>query len=273
MALAPTTLLMALLLHASTTVAQTIHTIDEAAAALAAIEAHYSGISPLSDEDLDSAADTVLDAGRTDGDCVECGTENERLRTDIDRLAANLDLTGIKTIALEQAPNFVPGTPTGFMNGGVGIPTHGIGWLILIVQEVLAISSPAEHVPALLDAAAIFPGPLEPEAEALPHALVHIDTTEVSQWRSTGLYAAPGEPITVELPEAAAGQGLFVRIGCSISTLTERASDVQRFPQIDREFDLETTSTLAANAVGGPVCAIPQITTLFAILIYSNSYI
>ena len=124
-----------------------------------------------------------------------------------------------------------------------------------------------------LDAAAIFPGLLEPGAEALPHALVHIDTTEVSQWRSTGLYAAPGEPITVELPAAAAGQGLFVRIGCSISTLTERASDVQRFPQMWREFDLETTSTLAANAVGGPVCAISQITTLFAILIYSNSYI
>ena len=41
---------------------------------------------------------------------------------------------------------------------------------------------------------------------------LRIDTA-VPRWHSTGLYAAPGETITVTVPQAAAAMGLKVRIG------------------------------------------------------------
>ena len=71
-------------------------------------------------------------------------------------------------------------------------------------------------------------------------------------WQSTGLYAAPGELITVTVAEEAADIGLSVRIGAHSDPLWE--SDAwRRAPEICSSFEIRDVVTKAANAFGGPI--------------------
>jgi len=58
----------------------------------------------------------------------------------------------------------------------------------------------------------LFPGAVPADAPRVERTL-KINTT-VPNWHSTGLYAAPGEIISVRVPAGAAAKGLQVRIGC-----------------------------------------------------------
>ena len=71
-------------------------------------------------------------------------------------------------------------------------------------------------------------------------------------WLSLGVYAAPGEPLTVQIPAAWAGRGLKAQIGAHTDTLWH-LDEWQRHPEITRAYTLDTEETLIASAFGGPV--------------------
>lgn len=96
-------------------------------------------------------------------------------------------------------------------------------------------------------AAKIFPGEVKTAVRVVE--TIKVDTT-VPDWHSTGLYAAPGETIKVELPKEAVGKGLGVRIGAHTDTLWH-LEKWDRSPEISRLFALSTLTTKAANPFGG----------------------
>lgn len=98
-------------------------------------------------------------------------------------------------------------------------------------------------------AAEFFPGAVPKTAPRLASASVGVDT-KIPAWHSTGLYAAPGELITVTVPAEAAKQKLRVRIGAHTDHLWQLDS-WKRFPEISREFPLDAANTRVANAFGG----------------------
>lgn len=109
-----------------------------------------------------------------------------------------------------------------------------------------------------------FPGAVPREAPRVTQSLP-VDT-KIPGWHSTGLYAAPGELISIEIPASAAGKKLRVRIGAHRDNLS-KLEKLKRFPIVTREFPLAAARTEAANAFGGAVyvevpdkCALGTIT-------------
>ena len=131
----------------------------------------------------------------------------------------------------------------------------------------MTLAEPVARIAALLEArqiaatpmgqkkahpsAAAFPGRVPGEATRVSNRVVEVDTA-VPDWHSTGLYAAPGETITVTLPENAVGRGLGVRIGAHKDLLWEKES-WPRFPQITVEKRITGRTLKLACAFGGTV--------------------
>ena len=103
------------------------------------------------------------------------------------------------------------------------------------------------------EAAAEFPGDVPTDAKRVSQT-VEIDTI-TPDWHSTGLYAAPGDVITITIPENAAERNrnpLRVRIGA----LTDRLWHLEkweRYPEISLEVQLTQPVTKLANPFGGHV--------------------
>lgn len=97
-------------------------------------------------------------------------------------------------------------------------------------------------------AAAAFPGAVPADAPRVERA-VSIDLA-IPEWHSTGLYAAPGEPITIRLPDAAAAEGLSIRIGCHKDKLWHLPK-WDRMPEITRQWPLSGETTTVASPFGG----------------------
>ena len=94
-----------------------------------------------------------------------------------------------------------------------------------------------------------FPGPVPADAPRIRRSLT-IDTA-IPLWHSTGLYAAPGELITVTVPAKLAQADSFgVRVGAHTDRIWQR-SEWTRMPDISRYFPIFTTRTVVANAFGG----------------------
>jgi hypothetical protein len=94
-----------------------------------------------------------------------------------------------------------------------------------------------------------FPGPVPADAPRVTRE-VPVDLS-VPRWHSTGLYAAPGQLVTVSLP-AGIPKGLRVRIGGwtdSIAALDKWP----RPPAITKDWPLDTATTQIANPFGGPI--------------------
>ncbi len=121
--------------------------------------------------------------------------------------------------------------------------------LLLTLEVQRAMHLPTDQVRAL-PAAATFPG-LVPDTAPRVTRTVVLDTS-IPDWHSTGLYAAPGETITVTVPADAARLGLQVRIGAHTDPLWQLAK-WERAPEITRAFPIRAADTPAANAFGGPV--------------------
>lgn len=98
--------------------------------------------------------------------------------------------------------------------------------------------------------ATLFPGPVPKEAKR-GRRTVEIDM-KVPDWHGVGLYAAPGEIVTVTLPAEAAGKGLGVRIGGQTDALWD-AKEWRRFPEISRRWPLESATTKVASPFGGTI--------------------
>jgi hypothetical protein len=101
--------------------------------------------------------------------------------------------------------------------------------------------------------AARFPGAVPANA---PHVSRTMEfSTGVPRWQSTGLYAAPGEVVTIKL-DAPLPQGakLRVRVGCHTDELDEAGHwPLKRFPMLSREFTVAPGVTQIANAFGGNI--------------------
>lgn len=111
----------------------------------------------------------------------------------------------------------------------------------------------ADDVPALA-ASQDFPGPVPSEAERLQGVKVAIKTG-VPDWNTTGLYAAPGEKITVRVDEAIfkkLPRQLKIRIGAHRDK-NWRHNSWTRYPEIALEKTLKSPEMEIANPFGGPV--------------------
>ena len=112
-------------------------------------------------------------------------------------------------------------------------------------------------------AAADFPGLVPADAPRFTRTLT-LDTTEprgtftglyswphVPRWHSTGLYAAPGELVTVTVPSRVARAGGFqVCVGAHSGDISAR-EEWTRMPVISRRFPVSAATTRIANAFGG----------------------
>lgn len=98
-------------------------------------------------------------------------------------------------------------------------------------------------------AAADFPGAVPAEAPRVTRRLT-VDLG-VPGWKSTGLYAAPGERVTLTL-NGAPPKGLALRIGAHTDELWHLAA-WKRAPAITRSFTVRGPETVGACAFGGPV--------------------
>jgi hypothetical protein len=123
-------------------------------------------------------------------------------------------------------------------------------FLLAVTVADLADAAPADV--EAHPAAAAFPGAPSPGTRATSRT-VALDLA-VPGWHSTGLYAAPGKPVTVRAPvttdEGAAG--LAVRIGAHADALWHLPS-WPRVPAITLETPLSGARTTVASAFGGLV--------------------
>ncbi len=95
-----------------------------------------------------------------------------------------------------------------------------------------------------------FPGSIhraiKPEAQ-----VVEIDANAF-RWQSTGLYAPAGEVLHVMIPEEYVDAGWKLRIGANSTTIDiPRHKRLNRFPKIDRVYDLKKRTTEVASSFGG----------------------
>jgi hypothetical protein len=100
------------------------------------------------------------------------------------------------------------------------------------------------------EAASDFPGDV-PKGAARISRKVEIDKS-IPDWHSTGLYAAPGETITVTIPETERSARLSVRIGALTDKLW-KLDKWERYPEISIAASLGKAVTRAANPFGGHV--------------------
>ncbi|MEY3211307.1 MAG: channel-associated factor 2 isoform [Pseudomonadota bacterium] len=205
--------------------------------ALGAIEEHLSDATPLSMADQRIAADTVGAAVR-----------NLPLSHDayFDPLRRLLD-EGEPMVPTESAP--------------LKVAQHPIEALLVTVWSRFAAELPPEELTAIPSE---FPGLVSASAPRGAQT-VSVRATYAGRdadywysdaadplWLSLGVYAAPGEPLTIQIPASWAGRGLKAQIGAHTDTLWH-LDEWQRHPEITRAYDLDTQETQIASAFGGPV--------------------
>ncbi len=195
-----------------------------AGAALTALEDQAAGKRQLTKDELAQAGKAVTHAARAllPDDTIM----RPRLQALEQQYAAAAVPTPQKPLALDQA-----------------LPR-----LALALQTQKLASAPPEQAQAH-PAAADFPGAVPADAPRITR-IVSVDTS-VPGWHSTGLYAAPGEVITVTLPPDSDAP-LQVQVGCHTDRLWH-LDTWKRCPEIVRRFPLKGGVTKAANAFGGLV--------------------
>jgi hypothetical protein len=135
---------------------------------------------------------------------------------------------------------------------------HPLARALLDLDSRLAMETPPRDVQAHPSSAA-FPGPVGPD-RAGPVTL-QIDPS-VPGWHTTGLYAPPGELITVTLPDHAPGAGdLTLQIGAWRDPHTHAYR--VRLRDAIRRFPITAETTEAASAIGGPIYL--DLSTAFAV--------
>ncbi|MFN7835745.1 MAG: M60 family metallopeptidase [Burkholderiaceae bacterium] len=119
-------------------------------------------------------------------------------------------------------------------------PLSRIGVLLLSQMPVGDLKPPTT---------AFFPGRVPATAPRIDSVLT-VAGIRKKHWISTGLYAPPGEKVTIALPTALTGSGLSVRIGAHAYALTALPR-WQRPPVVDRVFPLNAATVTVGNSFGG----------------------
>ena len=193
--------------------------------ALDAVETHVAGRRTLTDSEIDQALDSLV-------------LTSSCLSVDDAQLAPRLyALVGSDE---RNRPWPSPEQPVGKADVVARLAS-----MVFILEQN---RTPPESVRAH-PRAADFPGPVPDDAPRITRSLT-IDTA-VPRWHSTGLYAAPGELVTVTVPaEVAAAGGFRVRVGAHSDRIWH-GSEWTRMPEISRRFPISASKTLVANAFGG----------------------
>jgi hypothetical protein len=115
------------------------------------------------------------------------------------------------------------------------------------LETVIAQDAPVAGVKALT-ASRSFPGAVSAGPAKSEHTV--IINTAVPGWHSLGLYAAPGDRVTVSAPRTVLALDLTIQIGSHTDQLWHLDS-WERMPQIVRRFPVTEAHTNSANGLGG----------------------
>lgn len=91
-------------------------------------------------------------------------------------------------------------------------------------------------------------GTIDPATPRI-NTTVTLDTSR-GRWHALGLYAAPGELVTVTVPVNLVGQGYEVRVSAHTDDISPRDS-WERPPRVDRAYPIDATTINVAGAFGG----------------------
>ena len=90
-----------------------------------------------------------------------------------------------------------------------------------------------------------------PDDAARISRTIRIDPAQ-TRWHSTGVYAPPGELITITVPEAVQGNGIVVRLGGHTDNIAVRPA-WKRPPQVHWQYPLNANEVEAASPFGGAI--------------------
>ncbi|MFM7136909.1 MAG: M60 family metallopeptidase, partial [Planctomycetota bacterium] len=129
--------------------------------------------------------------------------------------------------------------------------TDAIEKLLLQIEAERLAALPPAAVTAHRTAAAVY-GQIPAGAPRLTGRVVTLDGDKTG-WVATGLYAAPGELVTVRVPAALVGQGFTVRVGGHTDDISSRESWSRVPSGVSRSFAIAATEVAVANAFGGAI--------------------
>jgi len=148
-------------------------------------------------------------------------------------------------------------------SGGHDLGADPVADIILRLEDGLMWMLPPDELPAH-PSHVEFPGEVPANASRISRS-VTVNATQpglpgnfgYSGARShlrmaTGLYAAPGEVVTVIVDQDTADLGVLILIGAHTDGLWNK-DRIYRHSRIYRYFDIDSTSTEVANAFGGPI--------------------
>lgn len=121
--------------------------------------------------------------------------------------------------------------------------------VLLRRQAQILEATPASLVTAHPDAATLY-GAI-PAGTPRVTRTVSIDGSR-GRWHPTGLYAAPGELVTVTVPADLVGKGYKIRVNAHTDDVSARSS-WWRPPRVHRSFAIDATTVQVANAFGGSI--------------------
>ncbi len=126
--------------------------------------------------------------------------------------------------------------------------TDALACVVLDLESRAWLDAPVDAIRAHPSAVA-FPGAVPADAPR-ETAEIALDTA-IPGWRTTGLYAAPGEVVTLRFPEEAIGAGVVVQIG---AWRDPQSFDVRvRMRNVIRRWDVDSPAVRIASPVGGPI--------------------
>jgi hypothetical protein len=150
-----------------------------------------------------------------------------------------------------------------WQNVGYNLGEDPLADVLLRVEEALTQNLPANELP-VHPSHAEFPGSVPSNASRISRS-VTIDGNQsglpsnfgYSQARaplrmSTGLYAAPGEVVSIHLNETLVNRGIWILIGAHSDNLWGK-DQLHRFPNIVRNWYVENSTMNVGNAFGGNI--------------------
>ncbi|MGI9428426.1 MAG: M60 family metallopeptidase [Bythopirellula sp.] len=113
------------------------------------------------------------------------------------------------------------------------------------------VGTPVSQVTAHHTAEDVY-GAIPSGAPRLANHSVTINTDKTG-WLDTGMYAAPGDLVTLTLPSSMVGQGYSIRLGGHVDNISSRSS-WNRVPfGVSRSFTIDSTTVEVVSAFGGAI--------------------
>jgi hypothetical protein len=204
---------------------------------------------------LDAAAELARDAGKVEPARRDALIASLREGGSLRGEALTQFLTSLQTLSRKVGP-IVPTKEKPLVPGADPLVDA-----VVLLEDELNQTLPAGRMYPIA-AASDYPGAVTADAARGTQPL-SIDGTwrgwlsgrgsgfwAAKEMRPTGLYAAPGEVITVTAPAAIAGQGFEVVIGAYGGGLSGR-DQWHRYPRLQRAVEIQGPETRISNALGG----------------------